>query len=112
MSDNHRPLPQYAARDLEAEQWHDDAGDQTTNCSLPVMPSREPRFVQKPNVFHQQGPGKYLRHERILTHNSGGKEKERKAARSLTSQYFVDRLNNSYKKGVTFFKMHDPGHQT
>jgi hypothetical protein len=63
-------------------------------------------------VFHQQDPGKYLRHERILTHNSGGKEKERKPARSLTSQHFPDRLNNTYKKGVTFFKMHDPGHQT
>jgi hypothetical protein len=112
MSDNHQPLPQYAARDLEAEQWHDDAEDQTTNCLLPVMLSRELQFVQKPDAFHQQGPGKYLRHKRILTHNSGGKEKKRKAARSLTSQHFADRLNNTYKKGVTFFKMHDPGHHT
>jgi hypothetical protein len=63
-------------------------------------------------MFHQQGPGKYLRHERTLTPNSGGKEKKRKDARSLTSQHFADRLNNTYKKGVAFFKMHDPSHQT
>jgi hypothetical protein len=112
MSDNHQPLPQYAVRDLEAEQWHDDVGDQTTNCPLPVMLSRELRFIQKPDVFHQQGPGKYLRHKRILTHNSGGKEEKRKAARSLTSQHFADRLNNTYKEGVAFFNMYDPGHQT
>jgi hypothetical protein len=40
-----------------------------------MMLSREPWFVQKPDAFHQRGLGKYLRHERILTHNSGVKGK-------------------------------------
>jgi hypothetical protein len=110
MPDNHQQLPQYAECDLEEAQWHDGTGDQTTNCQFPVMLSREPRFVQKPDAFHQQGPGKYLRHGRILTHNSGVKEK--KARRNLTSQHLTDRLNDTNKKGVAFFRMHDSGHQT
>jgi hypothetical protein len=76
MSDNHQLLPQYAEHDLEEAQWHNGAGGQTTNCQFPVMLSQEPRFIQKPDVFHQQGPGKYLRHERILTHNSAVKIKK------------------------------------
>jgi hypothetical protein len=75
MLDNHQSLPQYAERDLEEAQWHDDAEDQTTNCRFPLIPSQEPWFVQKPDVSHQQGPGKYLRYKKILTHNSGGKGK-------------------------------------
>jgi hypothetical protein len=63
-------------------------------------------------VSHQQGPGKYLRYEKILTHNSGVKGKKRKAARNLTSQHLIDILNDTNKKGVAFFKMHDSGHQT
>jgi hypothetical protein len=61
MSDNHQLLPQYDARDPEAKQWHDDTGDQTTNCPLPMKLFQELRFIQKPDLFHQQGPGKYLR---------------------------------------------------
>jgi hypothetical protein len=34
MLDNHQLLPQYAERDPEEAQWHDDTGDQTTNCRL------------------------------------------------------------------------------
>jgi hypothetical protein len=75
MLNNHQSLPQYVEHDLEEAQWHDDAGDQTTNCRFTLMPSREPRFVQKPDVSHQQGPGKYLRYKKKLTHNSGGKRK-------------------------------------
>jgi hypothetical protein len=75
MLDNHQSLPQYAERDLEEAQWHDGAGDQTTNCRFPLMPSREPWFVQKLDASHQQGPDKYMRYEKILTHNSGGKGK-------------------------------------
>jgi hypothetical protein len=75
MSDNHQLLLQYAEDDLEEAQWHDGAGDQTTNCQFPVMLSREPQIIQKPDVFHQQGPGKYPRHERISTHNSTDKKK-------------------------------------
>jgi hypothetical protein len=76
------------------------------------MLSREPRFVQKPDVSHQQGPGKYLRYKKILTNNSGVKGKKRKAARNLTSQHLTNRLNDTNKKGVAFFEMHDSGHQT
>jgi hypothetical protein len=112
MSDNHQLLPQYAEHDLEEAQWHDGAGGQTTNCQFPGMLSRELRFIQKPDAFHQQGPGKYLRHERILTHNSAVKIKKREAARNLTSQHLTDGLNDTNKKGVTFFKMHYSGHQT
>jgi hypothetical protein len=85
MSDNHQRLPQYAKHDLEEAQWHGGTGDQTTKCQFPTMLSQEPRFVQKPDAFHQQGPGKYLKHERVLTHNSGVKGKKRKVARNLTS---------------------------
>jgi hypothetical protein len=109
MSDNHQLLLQYAEDDLEEAQWHDGAGDQTTNCQFPVMLSREPQIIQKPDVFHQQGPGKYPRHERISTHNSTDKKK--RAARNLTSQHLTDGLNDTNKKGVAFFKMHDFGHQ-
>jgi hypothetical protein len=112
MFDNHQLLPQYAEHNLEEAQWHDGAGGQTTNCQFPTMLSREPRFIQKPDAFHQQGPGKYLRHERILTHNSAVKIKKREAARNLTSQHLTDGLNDTNKKGVAFFKMHDSGHQT
>jgi hypothetical protein len=45
MFDNHQPLPQYAVRDLEPEQWHGDAGDQTTNFPLPVKFSQELRSI-------------------------------------------------------------------
>jgi hypothetical protein len=83
MSDNHQLLPQYAEHDFEEAQWHDDTGDQTRNCQFPAMLSREPRFVQKPDAFHQQGPGKYLRHERILTHNSEVKEKRERLQETL-----------------------------
>jgi hypothetical protein len=83
MFDNHQLLPQYAEHDLEEAQWHNGAWDQTTNCQFPVMLSREPRFVQKPNAFHQRGPGKYLRHERILTHNSGAKAKRERLQETL-----------------------------
>jgi hypothetical protein len=37
---------------------------------------------------------------------------KRKAARNLTSQHLTDRLDNTNKKGVAFFEMHDFGHQT
>jgi hypothetical protein len=37
------------------------------------MPSREPRFVQKLNVFHQQSPSKYLRHEGKLARKNTAK---------------------------------------
>jgi hypothetical protein len=37
---------------------------------------------------------------------------EKKAARNLTSQHLADRLDNTNEKGVTFFEMHDFGHQT
>jgi hypothetical protein len=77
-----------------------------------VMLSREPRFVQKPNTLHQQGPGKYLGHKRISTHSSTVKIKRKRAARNLTSQHLTDGLNDTNKKGVAFFKMHDSGHQT
>jgi hypothetical protein len=76
------------------------------------MLSRESRFIQKPNAFPQQGPGKYLRHERILTHSSAVKIKKREAAGNLTSQHLTDGLHDTNKKGVAFFKMHDSGHQT
>jgi hypothetical protein len=39
------------------------------------MLSRELRFVQNLDVSHQQGPGKYLRYEKILTNNSEVKGK-------------------------------------
>jgi hypothetical protein len=83
MSDNHKLLPQYAEHDLEEAQWHDGTGDQTTNYQFPAMLSREPRFVQKPDAFHQQGPGKYLKHERILTHNSRVKGKRERLQETL-----------------------------
>jgi hypothetical protein len=66
---------------------------------------------RNPDTFHQQGPGKYLRHERISTHSSTIKIKKR-AIRNLTSQHLTDRLNDTNKKGVAFFKMHYSGHQT
>jgi hypothetical protein len=69
MSDNHQLLLQYVEHDLEEAQWHGGAEYQTTNYQLPAMLSREPWFVQKPDAFHQQGPGKYLGHERISTHS-------------------------------------------
>jgi hypothetical protein len=75
MLDNHQSLPQYVEHDLEEAQWHDGAWDQTTNCRFPLMLSRELRFAQQPDESHQQGPGKYLRHEKTLTHNSGEKGK-------------------------------------
>jgi hypothetical protein len=74
------------------------------------MLSREPRFAQKPNVSHQQGPGKYLRHEKILTDNSGVKGKGERLLRNLTSQHLTDRFDDTNKKGVAFFKVHDSGH--
>jgi hypothetical protein len=77
MSDNHQLLLQYVEHDLKEAQWHDGAEDHTTNCQFLAMLSREPRFVQKPDAFHQQGPGKYLRQERISTHSSTVKIKER-----------------------------------
>jgi hypothetical protein len=83
MPDNHQSLPQYAEHDLEEAQWHDDAGDQTTNCRFPLMLSREPRFIKKPDVSHQQGPGKYLGYEKILTHNSGVKGKRKRLQKTL-----------------------------
>jgi hypothetical protein len=75
MLDNHQSLPQYVEHDLEETQWHDGAWDQTTNCRFPPMLSREPQFAQQPDESHQQGLGKYPRHEKILTHNSGEKGK-------------------------------------
>jgi hypothetical protein len=39
-----------------------------------------------------------MRYEKILTHNSGEKGKRRKAARNLTSQHLIDRLNDSNEK--------------
>jgi hypothetical protein len=51
-------------------------------------------------------------HKRILTHNSAVKIKKREAARNLTLQHLTDKLNDTNKKGVAFFKMHDSGHQT
>jgi hypothetical protein len=107
-----RRITQYAEHDLEEAQWYDGAGGQTTNYQFPPMLSREPRFIQKPDVFHQQGPGKYLSNERILTHNSAVKIKKREAARNLTSQHLTDGLNDTNKKGVAVFKMHDSSHQT
>jgi hypothetical protein len=83
MLDNHQSLPQYVECDPEEAQWHDDAEDQTTNCRFPLTPSQEPRFAQKPDVSHQQDPGKYLRYEKILTHNSGGKGKREKLQGTL-----------------------------
>jgi hypothetical protein len=83
MLDNHQSLPQYAERDLEEAQWHDGAGDQTTNCWFPLMLSREPRFIQKPDMSHQQGPGKYPRYEKIFTHNSGEKGKRERLQGTL-----------------------------
>jgi hypothetical protein len=73
MSDNYQPLLQYVEHDLEEVQWHDDIGDSTTNYQFPMMPSQEPRFLQKLDVFHQQGPGKYLRHERMSVHKNTAK---------------------------------------
>jgi hypothetical protein len=110
--DNHQLLPQYAEHDLEEAQWHDGARDQTTNYQFPLMLSREPRFIQKPDVSHQQGPGKYLGHEKDINQQEWSKRKKRKAARNLTSQHLTGRLNDTNKKGVAFFKMHDFGHQT
>jgi hypothetical protein len=112
MSDNHQLLLQCAEHDLEEAQWHDSTGDQTTNCQFLAMLSRGPQFVQKPDVFHQQGPCKYLRHKKISTHSSIVKIKRKRAARNLTSQHLTDRLNDTNKKGVAFFKMHDSGYQT
>jgi hypothetical protein len=83
MPDNHQLLPQYVEHDLEEAQWHDGAGDQTTNCQFHVMLSREPRLIQKPDAFHQQGPGKYPRHERILTHNNRVKGKRERLQETL-----------------------------
>jgi hypothetical protein len=83
MSDNHQLLSQYAEHDLEEAQWHDGAGDQATNYQFPVMLSQEPRFIQKPDAFHQRGPGKYLRHESILTHSSGVKGKRERLQETL-----------------------------
>jgi hypothetical protein len=112
MLGNHQSLPQYAEHDLEGAQWHDDAWDQTTNCRFTPMLSPEPRFAQQPDESHQQGPGKYLRHEKILTNNSGVKGKGERSLRNLTSQHLTDRFNDTNKKGVAFFKVHDSGHQT
>jgi hypothetical protein len=39
MSDNHQLLLQYVEHDLEEAQWHDSAGDLTTNYQFPAMPS-------------------------------------------------------------------------
>jgi hypothetical protein len=75
MLDNHQSLPQYVEHDLEEAQWHNDAWDQTANCRFPPTLSREPRFAQQPDESPQQGPGKYLRHEKILNHNSEEKGK-------------------------------------
>jgi hypothetical protein len=75
MLDNHQSPPQYVEHDLEEAQWHDGAWDQTTNWQFPPMLSREPRFAQQPDESHQQGPSKYLIHEKILTHNIREKEK-------------------------------------
>jgi hypothetical protein len=58
---NDQLLLQCVEHDLEEAEWHDGAGDQTTNCRLPLMLSQEPQFVQKPDVSQQQSPGKYLR---------------------------------------------------
>jgi hypothetical protein len=74
MSDNCRSPLQYVEHDLEEVQWHDGAGDSVTNYQFHVMPSREPRFVQKLDVLHQQSPGKYLRHERKLARKNIAKD--------------------------------------
>jgi hypothetical protein len=37
---------------------------------------------------------------------------KRKVARNLTSQQLTDRFNNTNKKRVAFFKMHNLGRQT
>jgi hypothetical protein len=74
MPDNHQPVLQYVEHDLEEVQWHDGAGDSTTNYQFPVMPSQEPRFIQKLDELHQQSPGKYLRHERKLVCKNTAKD--------------------------------------
>jgi hypothetical protein len=50
--------------------------------------------------------------EKLLATNNGVKRKKRKVARNLTSQHLTDRFNNTNKKGVAFFKMHNFGRQT
>jgi hypothetical protein len=47
------------------------------------MLSRELRFIQKPNVSHQQSPGKYLRYEKVLANNSGVKGKRERLQGTL-----------------------------
>jgi hypothetical protein len=39
------------------------------------------------------------------------KREKRKAARNLTSQHLTYGLDDTNKKGVAFFEMHDFGHQ-
>jgi hypothetical protein len=111
MPDNYLPLLQYVEHDLEEVQWHDGAGDSTTNYQFPMMPSREPRFVQKLDELHQQSPGKYLRHERKLACKKHSK-RYKGVSGNLTSQHLTNGLNDTNKKGVAFLKMYDSGHQT
>jgi hypothetical protein len=74
MPENRQPLLQYVEHDFEEVQWDDGAGDSTTNYQSLVMPSREPRFVQKLDELHQQSSGKYLRHERKLVCKNTAKD--------------------------------------
>jgi hypothetical protein len=74
MSDNRRLPLQYVEHDLEEVQWHDGTGDSTINNQFPEMPSRDPRFVQKLDVLHQQSPGRYLRQERKLANKNTTKD--------------------------------------
>jgi hypothetical protein len=51
---------------------------------------------------------------KVLANNSGmkGKRERLQGTRNLTSQHLADGLDNTNKKGVAFFEMHDFGHQT
>jgi hypothetical protein len=79
ISDNHRPLLQYAERDPAEEQWCRDAEDQPTKYQYLSMLSPEPQFAQKLNDPHQQDSNRYLENAKL----SGVRSQKIKLSRKL-----------------------------